>query len=266
MKLLTIIGARPQFIKAAVLSRLIINESQLEEVVIHTGQHFDANMSDVFFRDMEIPRPKYNLNIHSKGHGEMTGLMMIEIEKIAKNENPDWMIVYGDTNSTLAGALVASKLNIKLAHIEAGLRSFNTAMPEEINRILTDRVSDILFCPTQTAVDNLFNEGFSKMKNKKVVNVGDIMFDASRFYLSKAKKPDFDLPEFYFLATVHRAENTDDDSRLIAIFNSMNEISRKNKIILPVHPRTREKIDRIGNRINIDDILFIDPVGYLEMN
>lgn len=266
MKLLTIIGARPQFIKAAVLSRLIINEPQMDEVVIHTGQHFDANMSEVFFQEMGIPNPKYNLNIHSKGHGEMTGLMMVEIEKIVIAEQPDWMLVYGDTNSTLAGALVASKLNIKLAHVEAGLRSFNNLMPEEINRILTDRVSDILLCPTQTAIDNLLAEGFGNMKDKRVLNVGDIMYDAALYYLHKAIKPKVNLPEVFYLATIHRPQNTDNEAKLIEIFNSLNEISKKNKIVLPIHPRTKEKLSKIRDKINVADILFIDPVGYLEMN
>lgn len=167
MKILTIIGARPQFIKAAVLSRIISEQNDVEEVLIHTGQHYDSNMSDIFFEEMNIPKPNYNLQVKSKFHGEMTGKMMAEIEKVAIQENPDWILVYGDTNSTLAGALVASKLHIKLAHVEAGLRSFNNKMPEEINRILTDRVSNILFCSTDTAVKNLTKEGFNEFEDKK---------------------------------------------------------------------------------------------------
>ena len=266
-KIVTILGARPQFIKASVLSRLILKDDQLQEIIIHTGQHFDKNMSDVFFDEMEIPKPKYNLKIQSKLHGEMTGLMMSEIEKIALKESPDCILVYGDTNSTLAGALVASKLNIKLAHVEAGLRSFNNVMPEEINRIITDRVSDILFCPSENAILNLKKEGFDHFREKKIINTGDIMFDASIFFSGRAINNNLQLDEEFILCTIHRAENVDNDKNLLTILESINEIGKKIKIIFPIHPRTRSKIEAINinykkKYLNID---FIDPLGYIDM-
>ena len=181
MKIITIIGARPQFIKAAAVSREISKHENLNEIIIHTGQHFDKNMSNVFFEQMNIPKPKYNLDIHGLGHGAMTGQMLEKIEEVLKIEKPDWVLVYGDTNSTLAGALAAKKLLIKVVHIESGLRSNNMNMPEEINRILTDRISDILFCPTNTAVENLKREGFNNF-NCEIVNSGDVMQDAALFY------------------------------------------------------------------------------------
>lgn len=183
IKILTILGARPQFIKAGSVSREIAKHADIEEIILHTGQHYDANMSDVFFEELKIPKPKYFLGIGGKSHGAMTGQMIEKIEEIAISEQPDWILVYGDTNSTLAGALVASKIHIKLAHIEAGLRSFNMKMPEEINRIITDRISNILFCPTDTAVQNLINEGYKKL-NCKIVKSGDVMQDGANFYRS----------------------------------------------------------------------------------
>ena len=194
MKILTILGARPQFIKAGTVSREIVKHSDIDEIIVHTGQHYDTNMSDIFFEEMQIPKPNYFLGIGGKTHGAMTGQMMEKIEEVALREKPDWVLVYGDTNSTLAGALVASKLHIKLAHIEAGLRSFNMKMPEEINRILTDRVSNILFCPTKTAVDNLKNEGFDRFYCK-VVHSGDVMYDGALFYKKMAKKPPYKIEE-----------------------------------------------------------------------
>ena len=181
MKIVTIIGARPQFIKAASLSREISNFNEVEEIIVHTGQHFDSNMSDVFFNEMQIPKPKYNLEIHSLGHGAMTGRMLEKIEAILIIEKPDWLLVYGDTNSTLAGALAAKKIQIKVAHVEAGLRSFNMDMPEEVNRILTDRISDLLFCPTDEAINNLKLEGYDNFESKVQI-VGDIMYDSALFY------------------------------------------------------------------------------------
>lgn len=266
-KIITIIGARPQFIKASVLSRLMLEDDQLQEIIIHTGQHFDKNMSDVFFDEMQIPKPKYNLKIQSKLHGEMTGLMMIEIEKIALKESPDCILVYGDTNSTLAGALVASKLNIKLAHVEAGLRSFNNVMPEENNRIITDRVSDILFCPSENSILNLKKEGFDHFREKKIINTGDIMFDASIFFSGRAINNNLQLDKEFILCTIHRAENVDNDENLLTILESINEIGKKTKIIFPIHPRTRSKIEAINinykkKYLNID---FIDPLGYIDM-
>ena len=266
-KIVTILGARPQFIKASVLSRLILKDSHLKEIIIHTGQHYDENMSNIFFDEMEIPKPKYNLKIQSKLHGEMTGLMMSEIEKIVLNESPDCILVYGDTNSTLAGALVASKLNIKLAHVEAGLRSFNNNMPEEINRIITDRISDILFCPTENSLKNLQKEGFGNFEGKKIIKTGDIMLDASIFYAERGIKKKKQLDEEFILCTFHRAENTDNDKNLLTILKAINEIGKKIKIIFPIHPRTKSKIEAINinykkKYLNID---FIDPLGYIDM-
>ncbi|MDD5405354.1 MAG: UDP-N-acetylglucosamine 2-epimerase (non-hydrolyzing) [Sulfurovaceae bacterium] len=267
MKILTILGARPQFIKAGSVSREIAKHKEIIEVIVHTGQHYDANMSDIFFAQMQIPKPDYFLGIGGKSHGAMTGQMIEKIEEVAVSEKPDWMIVYGDTNSTLAGAIVASKLHIKLAHIEAGLRSFNMKMPEEVNRILTDRVSDILFCPTDTAVQNLKNEGFpfvaATNKKQLIINVGDVMQDGAIFYKNLAVKPTFEIKKDFILCTIHRAENTDDEARLRAIFEALNEISKDKQIILPLHPRTKKIIENL--KLNTKNLTIIDPVGYLEM-
>ena len=266
MKIVTIIGARPQFIKAGSVSREILRQRELglkiEEVIIHTGQHYDANMSDIFFEEMQIPKPDYFLGIGGKSHGAMTGQMIEKIEEVCLKEKPDWIMVYGDTNSTLAGAIVASKLHIKLAHIEAGLRSFNMNMPEEVNRILTDRVSNILFCPTDTAVQNLKNEGYDKF-DCKIVKSGDVMQDGAIFYKDLAVKPSFDIKENYILCTIHRAENTDDETRLRGIFEALNEIARERQVILPLHPRTKKMVENL--QLNIENLTIIEPVGYLEM-
>lgn len=265
MKILTVVGARPQFVKAATLSRVIASMSDVEEIIVHTGQHFDKNMSDVFFEEMRIPRPDYNLAIASLSHGAMTGRMLEAIETIILNERPDWVLVYGDTNSTLAGALAASKLRVKVAHVEAGLRSFNMNMPEEQNRILTDRISTVLFCPTQTAVNNLNNEGYEQ-SDINVVNVGDVMFDAANFYSGYARKPDWldqlELSHNYALATIHRAENTDNLDRLHEIVRSLNEIHKITPVILPLHPRTKKKLEKLNVKLNVH---VVEPVGYLEM-
>ena len=262
MKIITIIGARPQFIKAAAVSREIAKHKDIEEIIVHTGQHFDANMSEIFFHQMQIPKPNYNLAINSLSHGAMTGRMMEEIEKILLAEKPDWVLVYGDTNSTIAGSLAATKLHIKVAHVEAGLRSFNMNMPEEINRIVTDRISDILFCPTETAVNNLKNEGYENIKTK-IINCGDVMLDAALFYAPMSKKPQIELPEKFILSTIHRAENTDDPQRLKAIFEALSEISKQIPIVLPLHPRTKKII---GNyKLETTNLQIIEPVGYFEM-
>jgi UDP-GlcNAc3NAcA epimerase len=267
MKITTIVGARPQFIKAATLSREFGKHPQVEEIIIHTGQHFDDNMSDVFFREMEIPAPKYKLAINGLGHGAMTGLMLKEIEEILLKEKPDYVLVYGDTNSTLAGALASAKLHIKLVHVEAGLRSFNMKMPEEINRILTDRVSNLLFCPTQQSVINLKNEGFDHF-GCNIFLVGDVMQDAVIYYSKKAKEKsniikDLNLPDSGFiLCTVHRAENTDDLSNLSQIIESLNELTRKIRVIVPLHPRTRKIIQDHKIKLAFEAI---DPVGYFDM-
>jgi len=266
MKILTILGARPQFIKAGSVSREIAKHDEIEEIIVHTGQHYDANMSDIFFDEMKIPKPDYFLGIGGKSHGAMTGQMIEKIEEVCLKEKPDWVMVYGDTNSTLAGAIVASKLHIKLAHIEAGLRSYNMKMPEEVNRILTDRVSDILFCPTQTAVENLKKEGFpfpATNKQQLITNIGDVMQDGAIFYRDLAVKPNVEINKEYILCTLHRAENTDDKNRLRSIFEGLNEIAKEKQMILPLHPRTKKIIQNL--KLNIQNLTIIEPIGYLEM-
>jgi UDP-GlcNAc3NAcA epimerase len=262
MKILTVLGARPQFIKAGSVSREIAKHKEVNEVIVHTGQHYDANMSDIFFAEMKIPKPDYFLGIGGKSHGAMTGQMIEKIEEVAIAEKPDWIMVYGDTNSTLAGAIVASKLHIKLAHIEAGLRSFNMKMPEEVNRILTDRVSNILFCPTDAAIENLKNEGYENF-DCKIVKSGDVMQDGAMFYRNLSVKPSCDIKNNFILCTIHRAENTDDETRLRSIFESLNEIAQEKQVILPLHPRTKKIIENL--KIGIEYLTLIDPVGYLEM-
>jgi UDP-GlcNAc3NAcA epimerase len=262
MKILTIVGARPQFIKAASVSQKFEKHPEIHEVIVHTGQHYDSKMSDIFFDELNIPRPKYNLNIREEHHGAMTGKMIQEIEKVSIEESPDWIMVYGDTNSTLAGAIVANKLGIKLAHVEAGLRSFNMSMPEEINRIISDRVSNLLLCPTNTAVQNLENEGFDKF-DCKYVNVGDVMLDGINYYRKFSKKPLVEINNRFILCTLHRAENTNDKEKLKNILEALNEISFDLQVVLPLHPRTFKIIQNL--KLNINNITIIDPLGYLEM-
>ena len=264
MNIITIVGARPQFVKAAVVSREISTHDDIHETIIHTGQHFDPNMSDLFFEEMRIPAPGYNLNINSLSHGAMTGKMLEEIEKVLLDKKPDWVLVYGDTNSTLAGALAAKKLHIRVAHVEAGLRSFNMTMPEEINRILTDRISDILFCPTETAIRNLKNEGFDHFDSRVVLS-GDVMLDAALFYRQYSRPPQIELKRDFVLATLHRAENTDTPEYLSEIIRALETISREQDVLLPLHPRTRAKLEASGYNTRLSPIRFIDPVGYLEM-
>jgi UDP-GlcNAc3NAcA epimerase len=266
MKILTVIGARPQFIKAAALSREISKHNDIEEVIVHTGQHFDANMSEIFFSEMEIPKPNYNLEINSLGHGAMTGRMLEGIEEILLKEKPDVLLVYGDTNSTIAGALAAKKIHIKVAHVEAGLRSFNMAMPEEVNRILTDRISDFLFCPTQTAVDNLEKEGYNNI-DCEVIKSGDVMQDAATYYATKSVEKSTVISKHqlkkYALATLHRAENTDDIDRLKNIVEALNHIHDNIcPIVLPLHPRTKSKLLAADLILKVTTI---EPVGYFDM-
>ena len=265
MKILTVVGARPQFIKAAAVSREIKKHSGLQEVLVHTGQHFDDNMSEIFFREMEIPQPKINLGIHDMTHGAMTGKMIIELEKVMFEEKPDVVLIYGDTNSTLAGAIAARKLHIKLAHVEAGLRSFNMKMQEEINRIVADRISDYLFCPTDDALDNLKNEGFEKF-DCKILNSGDVMYDAALFYSKTSAQKSgiinkLNLKEF-ILCTLHRAENTDDINRLTSIIEALNKISKKIPVVLPLHPRTKKIIASHNLKLNFP---VLEPLGYFDM-
>jgi UDP-GlcNAc3NAcA epimerase len=267
MKILTIIGARPQFIKASALSREFLRYPEINEMLLHTGQHFDENMSDIFFREMEIPEPKYNLNIHSLSHGAMTGQMLIGIEEVIQKEKPDFILVYGDTNSTLAGALAAKKLHIKVIHIEAGLRSFDLGMPEEINRILTDRISDLLFCPTTQAVSNLREEGIDKYPCSVILS-GDVMYDSALYFSQKAEKQSDILRnlnierEKYLLCTVHRAENTDDADNLREIISALNSLNRNYRIILPLHPRTRKIIESGKISLSFEPV---PPAGYFDM-
>jgi len=267
MKIVTILGARPQFIKAGSVSREILSQkgagADIEEIIVHTGQHYDSNMSDVFFDELRIPRPDYYLGIGGKTHGAMTGQMIEEIEQVLVKEKPDWAMVYGDTNSTLAGAISASKLHIKIAHVEAGLRSFNMEMPEEINRILTDRISSILFCPTQAAVDNLNIEGV-KYWSTQVVLSGDVMLDGAMFYRELAQRPQgLTVSENFVLCTIHRAENTDDPIRLGSIVSALNQIAEQTQVILPLHPRTKKMLEQ-GNYAT-KGLTIIEPIGYLHM-
>lgn len=270
MKIVTVVGARPQFIKAAAVSREIARHSDIEEIILHTGQHFDKNMSEVFFEEMQIPSPRYNLNINSVNHGAMTGRMLEGIEPILLKEKPDFVMVYGDTNSTLAGALAAKKLHIRVVHVEAGLRSFNMQMPEEINRILTDRISDILCCPTDKAVENLKQEGFEHFPSK-VIKTGDVMQDAALHYgeisatiSNIMRKLSLNGNEF-LVCTIHRAENTDDRVRLTNIINALNEIAVESKVILPLHPRTKKIIDSFHLKLRTENLKLIEPVSYFDM-
>ncbi len=266
-KMVTILGARPQFVKAAVLSRIIAKNDVIEEVIIHTGQHYDTNMSAIFFDEMEIPKPKYNLAINGLSHGAMTGQMLLKIEEILSVEKPDLVVVYGDTNSTLAGALAAKKMHLKVAHVEAGLRSFNMKMPEEVNRVLTDRISDLLLCPTDTAVKNLEIEGFEN-SDAKIVKCGDIMKDAVVYYskISEQKSSiiaSLNLKENEFVvATIHRQENTDAIEKLNEIFEGLELIHKEKKVIVLVHPRTKSILDQ--NKLTYS-LKMIAPVGYFDM-
>jgi UDP-GlcNAc3NAcA epimerase len=318
MKIVTVIGARPQFIKAAVVSRAIkaLNRrsprsgglrsgDRIEEVIIHTGQHYDYAMDRVFFEELEIPRPHYNLEVGSGPHGRQTGRMLEGIEAVLESEKPQLVLVYGDTNSTLAGALAAAKLHIPVAHVEAGLRSYNRQMPEEINRVIVDHLSEVLFCPTTESVRNLAGEGIRNGRSKVVKKVGDVMYDSVLYYSDLADRkatilkdlglfvssnpqsglvdfvphsafriphsgwdaPNSELrtPDYYYLATLHRAENTDDPKRLISILRALREIGRTNPVILPVHPRTKKMMT--SNRVLPEgpEIRLIEPVSYLNM-
>ncbi len=269
IKLLTVVGARPQFIKAATVSRAIRHSfsKYVEERIVHTGQHFDANMSAVFFDQMEIPLPFFNLGVSGGGHGAMTGKMLGNLESLFNKELPDVVLTYGDTNSTLAGALAAAKLHIPVVHVEAGLRSFNMKMPEEINRILSDRLSAMLLCPTESAVNNLAAEG---IKNG-VYNTGDVMFDAALFYGERAGKhstiiSDLELDHGdYVLATCHRAENTDNPDRLAGIFQSLATISSDKPVVMPLHPRTKKYAETYGLNTYLEHLKTVPPVSFFDM-
>ena len=269
MKAVTILGARPQFIKASAVSR-VFNQQGIAEILLHTGQHYDNNMSDIFFRELDIPVPKYNLGIGSGGHGKQTGEMLAKIEALLMQEKPDWVVIYGDTNSTLAGALAAAKLHIPIAHVEAGLRSFNRKMPEEINRIVADQLSNLLFAPTKQSVINLAKEGYA---DKKVRLVGDVMYDAAIYFADKALGQSKILSHYhlaaqqYALVTIHRAENTDDSVRLRAICKCLAELTNELDIVLPLHPRTRKMLTEFNLLQLLDHprIKLIDPVGFIDM-
>lgn len=268
MKILTVVGARPQFIKAAAVSREILKHgAALKEVIVHTGQHYDPNMSQVFFDELEIPVPRYNLEVSGGSHGAMTGRMLEGIERVLLDEKPDWVLVYGDTNSTLAGALAAAKLHIPVAHVEAGLRSFNMQMPEEVNRILADRVSSLLLCPTDAAVNNLVGEGVTQ----GVHNVGDVMYDVALHYRDRARVGSNILQRLglqvrsFALATCHRAENTDDPVRLKGIVSALAQIAADLPVILPLHPRTRKLFEQFGIETNLGEITVVEPLSFMDM-
>ena len=272
MRLCTVVGARPQFVKAATLSRAIARHNAargaaaIEEQIVHTGQHYDANMSDVFFEELGIPEPAYHLGVGSGSHGRQTGRMLEEIETILLREEPDLMLVYGDTNSTLAGALAAAKLHVPIAHVEAGLRSFNRRMPEEVNRVMADHLSQLLFCPTDQSVTNLAREGI----HAGVANIGDVMFDSVLHYRAQVERNPRALrslglvPKAYYLATVHRAENTDSAENLHGIFAAFGEIQQCHPVIVALHPRTRQflRTHQVGLP---EGVRLLDPLSYFEM-
>jgi UDP-GlcNAc3NAcA epimerase len=267
MKIVTVVGARPQFIKAAVVSRALAKNPRVKEILVHTGQHYDENMSNRFFKELEIPEPVYNLGVGSASHGIQTGRMLSGIEEVLIKERPVGMLIYGDTNSTLAGALAAAKLHIPIAHVEAGLRSFNRRMPEEINRVLTDHVADYLFAPTDTAAANLMREG---IEDRRIIQVGDVMYDAALFFAEKSETAGDILSRFrlnsqgYILATIHRAENTDNLSHLKIILEGLARAAEEIPVIWPLHPRTKQVIHQAG--LNIPSHLhLIEPVGYMDM-
>lgn len=268
MKIMSIVGARPQFIKAAVLSNTIrLNNksglSEIDDVVVHTGQHFDPKMSQIFFDQMKITKPRYNLGVNSLSHGAMTARILEQVEKLILDEKPNNLLVYGDTNSTLAGALAAAKLGVPIAHVEAGLRSHNWSMPEEINRVLTDRLSRWAFCPSKNASENLQRENICPDTGTLVSVVGDIMYEAVNLFSEYAVKPKCGVPKKFLLATVHRAENTDERQRLEGLGRSFRQISNAIPIVLPLHPRTKQKAKEFD--VDFGNTIIIDPVGYFEM-
>ena len=258
MKVVTVVGARPQFVKAAVVSRAF-QKLNIQEKIVHTGQHFDKNMSDVFFTEMQIPKPAYNLEVHGLNHGAMTGRMLEKIEEVLVKEKPQVVLVYGDTNSTLAAALAAQKIHIPVAHVEAGLRSFNMKMPEEVNRILTDRISSVLYIPTEQAKKNLEAEGYGNF-DIHIENVGDVMYDAALFYAQQLEE--VEVEEDFFLCTLHRAENTDDINRIKSLVEGLNQIHRQTKVVIPLHPRTKNALKK--NKLKLE-VEIIEPQSYFEM-
>lgn len=268
MKIATIVGARPQFVKASVVSRCLSACLGVREIVIHTGQHYDPTMNAVFFEELDIPQPDYWLGVGSGSHGQQTGRMLEAIEQVLLQERPSLVIVYGDTNSTLAGALAAAKLHIPVAHVEAGLRSYNRRMPEEINRLLTDHLSTFLFAPTPTAMQNLLREG---IESSHIHVVGDVMYDAALYYGERSQARSTILqqlslaPGEYALATVHRAENTDCPQRLTVIMTALQRLAEQMPVVLPLHPRTRNALSQYGITLSVRGLRVIDAVGYLDM-
>jgi UDP-GlcNAc3NAcA epimerase len=264
MRVLSIVGARPQFVKMAVVCRAAATQG-VEHHIVHTGQHYDAEMSDVFFQELDIPAPDHHLGVGSGSHGAQTGEMIKRLEPVLAQEQPDWVLLYGDTNSTLAGAVVASKMGLRVAHVEAGLRSFNRRMPEELNRIATDHLSDLLLCPTQTAIENLRREG---LENRAILT-GDVMYDAVLAFRQRAESQGGQLadrwrPGAFALATVHRAENTDDSTRLLPIITALDEIAATIcPVVLPLHPRTEKRLGEMGWVPRT--LTVIRPISYLEM-
>jgi UDP-GlcNAc3NAcA epimerase len=281
MKIVTIVGARPQFIKAAAVSQAIqkLNKTKrrIQEILVHTGQHYDTMMDKVFFEELRLPKPDYHLGVGSGSHAKQTGRMLERIEMVLEKERPEMVIVYGDTNSTMAGALAAAKLKIPVAHVEAGLRSYNPTMPEEINRLLTDHLSTLLFCPTDQAVRNLLKEGIKDRGGRTVRNVGDVMYDSILYYSKIAEKRSTILKHLgfdtrhktrdtsYYLATLHRAENTDDPKKLKTICRALNKIGEGSPVILPLHPRTKKMIKVYHLFSEFKNIKFVGPVSYLDM-
>jgi UDP-GlcNAc3NAcA epimerase len=279
LKVLTILGARPQFIKAATISRVIRRRADIEECIVHTGQHFDVDMSDVFFEQLDIPRPHHHLHLANLGHGAMTGRMLEALEKVMLLERPDIVLVYGDTNSTLAGALAAAKVYVPVAHVEAGLRSGNPRMPEEVNRVLTDRVAAVLFCPTKESMRNLEADGFphpsvgrtGSVGPQQAFLVGDVMYDAVLYYRERVRR-EISLSPWgledgrYALCTLHRQENTDDAARLGEILHALRQISEQLPVIIPLHPRTRQRLAAGHGPDDLGQIRTIGPVPYLEMH
>ncbi len=282
MKIVTIVGARPQFIKAAVIRRAIQEmnrtKGRIRDVLVHTGQHYDYMMDRVFFEELNLPKPDYHLGVGSGSHARQTGRMLERIEAVLEKERPDTVIVYGDTNSTLAGALAAAKLKIRVAHVEAGLRSHNLAMAEEMNRVVTDHLSTLLFCPTDQAIRNLSKEGIKDGGARIVKNVGDVMYDSILYYSKVAEKKSrilhdlnlidpqsaFRIPNYY-LATLHRAESTDDPQKLKSICRALNEIGKRTPVVLPLHPRTKKMMKLHRLFFKFKNIKFIEPASYLDM-
>ncbi len=285
MKIVTVVGARPQFIKVGAVcraieeyNRYVSSKNRMVEILVHTGQHYDDLMDKVFFRELELPRPVYHLGVGSGSHAQQTGMMLERLEPLLEKERPDGVVVYGDTNSTLAGALTAAKLNIPVAHVEAGLRSYVPSMPEEINRVVTDHLSTFLFCPTRQAVKNLAKEGIGPKAGKTVSHVGDVMYDSILYYSKIAERRSTILKDLgfltpdsksqtpnYYLVTLHRAENTDDPKKLKSILKALNEVSRKIPVILPLHPRTKKMIRAFGLLPLGRGVNLIDPVSYFDM-